>query len=310
MQDRAYPLVRGLGVPGLDGVAIPDLAAAAWADVVRRARRRSDEIVARRMNRGAEAWALRRWEYQHFYSGWVGMAFRLRACAGHNTDYTASFARGGGAPEQEELYAEDTALFGFFVAGVAALGCMGYALYALGALLRTSAADTPIPDLPTDAVTADVTFEAPILPPARGFPLLDPRSPRQLRRISLAAAAAALEQQFLDAPLVARLRALLADGEYRRWGEVRNVLAHRAASAGRTFDYSHLPLPLSGWPPPAGARPQTVEQWGGGGPLTAETTAARYRWLREALNACVADTAAFTAAQLAYEERELAQLLR
>jgi hypothetical protein len=34
MQDGAFPSVR-LGVPGLDGVAIPDLAAAAWADVVR-----------------------------------------------------------------------------------------------------------------------------------------------------------------------------------------------------------------------------------------------------------------------------------
>jgi hypothetical protein len=224
-----------------------------------------------------------RFEYQHFYSAWVAVAFRLRACATHSQDYTTHFQRTRGTSQDEDLFLEDDALFGFFVKGLSALESFAYSLYALGALICT----------PT---------QTPSVPPPAQFPLLHPKQPRLLRDITHAATVRAFERAFSGLPLTSLLSHLLSDEAYRQWGEIRNVLAHRAATAGRSIQYRG---PMLFAP---GERPLAVTQWAGHLPLDEATTSTRYDWLKDVINQGVEATAAFAAEQLAYTEDQLPRL--
>jgi hypothetical protein len=267
---------------------VPGLTSAPWIDVVRRALTRAREIEHQRMNypeitdQRHDDWdLLHRFEYQHFYSAWVAVVFRLRACAIHSQEYTATFQRTGGTTQDEDLYLEDDALFGFFVKGLSALESFAYSLYALGALICTPA-------------------ERPSIPPPAQFPLLHPRQPQRLRAITPTETLHAFEQAFPGEPLTALLGQMISDGAYRQWSEVRNVLAHRVATAGRAIQYQAFPR--------EGEPPLAVTQWASDLQLDATTTSFRYDWLRETINRGVEATAAFTVQQLAYSEDRLPRL--
>jgi hypothetical protein len=273
--------VRGLGLPGLTGIEVPDLAVETWAEPLRRAWKRADEIVEQRH----ASWNLHRYEYQQFYSAWAGIAFRLRACAAHDAAFTSSFGRRGGALDDEELFAEDEALFGFFMNGLSALECLCYGLYALGALVCT----------PTGT---------PSVPPPPDFPLLVPAAPEKLRLIGLGRTLDAFTTRFPTSTITDCLKALKDDTTYSEWKDIRNVLAHHTASAGRTLDYSGSSAPFL-WNGP----PQAVKQWGGDIALSAESTTARYQWLREKVDSILGATAAFSADELPYSEGDLLRLV-
>ncbi|HEY7835067.1 MAG TPA: hypothetical protein VIG30_15940 [Ktedonobacterales bacterium] len=264
-----------LGVPGLASVEIPDLLTDAWRETVRRAWTRAKEITDQRYG----AWELRKFEYQHFYSAWVGLAFRFRDCASHDRTFTASFQQTHGEATEEALYEEDAALFGFFLKGLSVLDCLAYGLYALGALIR----------MPTNV---------PSTPPSAAFPLLDPKSAKLFRSITLESTQEAFVREFMGQSITDHLTEIRRDPHYSKWKEIRNVLAHRAASAGRALDYSRSLVAQSAIPP-------DVTQWGGDIPLSVETTSARYAWLRETINASLQAVAAFAAAELPYQEDEL-----
>lgn len=269
---------------------VPDLTSSAWIDVVRKALTRAREIEDRRMNypeitdQHHDDWdLLHRFEYQHFYSAWVAVAFRLRACATHSQDYTALFQRTRGTSQDEDLFREDDALFGFFVKGLSALESFAYSLYALGALICTPA-------------------QIPSVPPPAQFPLLHPKQPRLLRDITPAATFRTFERAFPGRPLTVLLGRLLSDEAYRQWSEIRNVLAHRAATAGRSIQYRGPMLFAPDEPPLA------VTQWAGHLHLDEATTSTRYDWLKGIINQGVEATAAFAAEQLAYAEDQLPRL--
>ena len=120
---------------------IPNMAMMFWREVVRRAFVRFYEIDRQRVHVPeifADWHRLHGFEYDHFYSAQVAVAFRFQVCADHNRDFTVVFQRTGGASQNMDLlYQEDDALFGFFVKGLSALESFYYSLYALGALIST-----------------------------------------------------------------------------------------------------------------------------------------------------------------------------
>jgi len=65
-----------------------------WREVVRRAFVRSVEITNQRIHVleiNADWPRLHRFENDHFYSAWVAVAFRFKACADHHRVFTAAF---------------------------------------------------------------------------------------------------------------------------------------------------------------------------------------------------------------------------
>ena len=270
-------------LPILD-LEISGLATTAWMNVIQRAKAHASKIADQRTNyekitnKDYDNWMLlHRFEYEHFYSAWVGVAFRLRACDIHSEDFTALFQRTQGTAQGKDVYQEDDALFGFFVKGLAALEAFYYSLYALGALIIT----------PT---------QEPSVPPSDKFPLLthlvDPThrgsSPRL---ITPKKTSDAYIQTFPGQPLTELLGRIQKDEMYRGWSEIRNILTHRVATVGRNIQMSS-PNFLSNKPP------LSVKPWGMDLTLDATTTAFRYTWLRETINVALEETVAFVAQYL------------
>ncbi len=271
-------------LPSIFDLTIPDMAIAAWGEVLRRAWARSREITDQRFNIPEinEDWQrLHNFEYQHFYSSWVAVAFRFQSCADHDQDFTEAFQRSNGASQEVGLlYQEDDALFGFFVKGLSALESFYYSLYALGALIYTPP-------------------EAPSVPPPNQFRLLDPKNSINLRSIKPINVQRAFEKEFSEQPLTAFLRQMLNDEKYKEWSHFRNILAHRVAVVGRTVQYPGFSF---------SGHPMSVSTWGTDLLLDARTTASRYEWLKETVNRGLEETAAFTIQRLAYTEDQLHQL--
>jgi hypothetical protein len=272
--------------PILD-IEVPNLATAAWKEVVRRALARASEITDQRMNVpeiNADWQRLHRYEYGHFYSAWVGVAFRFRACTLHYHDFMEIFQRTGGTSQNLDLYQEDDTLFGFFVKGLSALESFYYGLYALGALIIT----------PT---------KTPSVPPPDQYPWLDPSESKKLKKIVPEGVRDTFKKNFPELPLTVYLERLIDDPHYKDWRDMRNILAHRAATAGRTIQYRGPSLFQTDEPP------LSITVWASDLPLDAAIQASQYDWLRETINNGLEVASAFTGQQLAYTEDQLAQFV-
>ncbi len=82
---------------------------------------------------------------------------------------------------------------------------------------------------------------------------------------------------------------------------MRNILAHRAATAGRTIQYRGPFLFQLDEPP------LSVTLWASDLPLDATIIAFQYNWLKETINSYIEATAVFTTQQLAYTEEQLSR---
>ncbi|HVB22302.1 MAG TPA: hypothetical protein VNG51_10185 [Ktedonobacteraceae bacterium] len=277
-------------------IEVPGLNVTAWFTVIRYAVAHASKVADQRTNyekitnKDHDDWhLLHRFEYEHFYNAWAGVAYRLRACALHSENFTATFQRTQGVMHGEDTYQEDDALFGFFVKGLSALESFYYSLYALGTLIVTST-------------------EEPSIPPSTQFPLLthlvDPDHPGiSPRSITPKKTYEAYNRAFSGLSLTNLLGHLLEDERHKQWSEIRNILAHRVAFAGRTTEYPFaLPFGASFNEPPLSVKP-----WGMDLVLDATTTASRYPWLRNTINTALEETAAFTAQHLPYTEDQLGQ---
>jgi len=281
--------------PILD-LEIPGIAGTAWVEVIRRAVVRASEIATLRTNyekitdQYHDDWhLLHRFEYDHFYSAWVGVAFRLRACAIHSEEFTAIFQRTRGTTQGEARYQEDDALFGFFVKGLSALESFYYSLYALGSLIITSTRE-------------------PSVPPSTQFPLLthliDPAH-RQVspRSIKPEKTYDAYTRVFPGLPMTELLGSMRKDAKYKEWSEIRNILAHRVATAGRTIQLGSPDFSLN-------VPPLSVKPWGMDLLLDVTTTTSRYTWLSKTINTALEVAAVFATQQLPYTDDQLAEWTR
>lgn len=82
-----------------------------------------------------------------------------------------------------------------------------YSLYALGALISTQT-------------------QTPSVPPPAQFPLLDPARTHR-----------AFAQVFPGLSITELIGRILRDETYQKWQQIRNVLAHRVATAGRSVQH-------------------------------------------------------------------------
>ena len=69
------------------------------------------------------------------------------------------------------------------------------------------------------------------------FRILDPAQPGGLRGIDPARTHRAFAQVFPGLPITELMGRILGDETYQKWQQIRNVLAHRVATAGRTVQH-------------------------------------------------------------------------
>jgi hypothetical protein len=130
-----------------------------------------------------------------YVPAWTALAYRFRACAEYDEEFTNSIQQNGIAPPQPERYNQERALFGFFVNGLSTIETFSYGLYTIAYIIKPQ----------TFLIHTD----------------------DQLRAIKLHKTYQDFNNEFLDEPITISLRTLTESGEYREWQEFRNVLAHR-----------------------------------------------------------------------------------
>lgn len=77
-------------------------------------------------------------QWRSFGFGWNGLAYRYRAMAEYDEQYTSLMQAFGNSPPPEERYKQGKALFGFSVSAVSAIECFFYSCYWVGAILKPS----------------------------------------------------------------------------------------------------------------------------------------------------------------------------
>ena len=73
-------------------------------------------------------------QWTSFASGWNGVAYRYRASADYDEEFTASVAVSN-SPATEERYRQDKALFGFFINAVSVIECFFYSANCMASIL-------------------------------------------------------------------------------------------------------------------------------------------------------------------------------
>jgi hypothetical protein len=129
-------------------------------------------------------------------SGWLAVAFRFLAMTSWDEEWRQSVAIQGVAPPMPVRVTQESSLFAFFASACAVLESACYAVNAARVL---------------------VVGEIGGLSPAHQR-LVDPGRTADL-----------LRRSFPEDPLTRELRAMLQSDDYRRLGQIRNVLSHRTA---------------------------------------------------------------------------------
>ena len=198
--------------------------------------------------------------YTEYGGGWNGITYRFRACADADETFTASIKKAH-APPSEERLKQETALYTFFSAGYAVIESFVYAVHSIGAMLK--------PD---------------------GFPM---KSEADLKKINTHTTTKRFAEQFPGTPLAERLALLLASDERKKFGNARNMLAHRGQPP-RAFSMN---LSIGADPGPG------PTAWVNMGLMINEaTTAERRSWLAKELENCTKVAATFVYANFPEKE--------
>ena len=129
-------------------------------------------------------------------AGWNGVAYRYRSCTEHDEAFTRLIEREGNiARSQESIYQQQNELFGFFVAGQAAIESFCFGLFTFASIASPS-----------------------------NFPIA---TPANLRGINPGSTAQRFASAFPKETITARLDQLVSSPEFKEWADVRNLLIHR-----------------------------------------------------------------------------------
>ena len=75
-------------------------------------------------------------QWSLFGLGWNGLAYRYRAAAEYDNEFTISIEKFGNSPPSEERYNQGKALFGFFVNAVSVIDCFCFSAYCMASILK------------------------------------------------------------------------------------------------------------------------------------------------------------------------------
>src|SRR5437660_721685 len=135
--------------------------------------------------------------YAQFAGAWNALSYRHLALTEYGDAFAASLATFGTSPDAIRRYEQERDLFGFFSNGFAAFEAYFYALFAIGALLDSSA-----------------------------FPLV---SPSHQQQVSPTHTIRTYAKAFHGDAIIAAFDKLASNPGYRQWRDIRNVLTHRTA---------------------------------------------------------------------------------
>ncbi len=135
----------------------------------------------------------------HFAYAWKAIAYRFRAMAECDEDFTDSFPKRLSLPIEErfaERYRQEKAVFGFFANGISSIECFFYAAYCFACIVNPN-----------------------------GFPLTD----SQDLKFTPLSAYKKFATHLRGDGLTSEMECCLRDPKYREAREMRDVLMHRGA---------------------------------------------------------------------------------
>lgn len=188
--------------------------------------------------------------WKHYAGGWNGVASRFAMASAAN-DRLVESIRAHESPDHETRQFQEENLFVFFVAGLATIDSFIYAAFAVCGILQPES-----------------------------FPL---NTTDDARKVKIELLRERLSRFWPQSPLTQQIDVLGEDAGFRRWRDIRNILAHRTLPPRHHF---------------AGSDPENLTEWDVAEriPMGVRMTADFRAWLSSATSECVATLASFVEA--------------
>jgi len=184
--------------------------------------------------------------WSQFTSGWNAVAIRFLSCIEHDRNFTLSVIRFTNAPRQPGRYIQERELFGFFVTGLSCIDSLCYSLYFIASILNKEK-----------------------------FTVLE----NKIKYIYPSTVKKKFEDSYKDEIITNELKKLIEDQNYKKWKNIRNILAHRSMP-GRHF-YS-------------GGEYNGKALWIDRIEINENTTVSRLKWLKNKITTLINATDVFT----------------
>jgi hypothetical protein len=185
-----------------------------------------------------------------FSLGWNGLAYRYRALAEYDEQFTISVNLSN-SPPPEERYKQGKAFFGFFVNAISAIDCFFFSTYCMASILK--------PDVFPLTKSSDLEF-------------------------SPANVASKFRAEFSQEPLLTEMKRCIKHSTYWEINDIRRVLTHRGMpprkfyAGGERNGMATMPTNL----------PAPSDQWQFDLPVDAQTTTSLRQWLCDTIKGLVA----------------------
>ena len=189
-------------------------------------------------------------QWELFSLGWNGLAYRYRALAEYDEQFTTSVNLSI-SPPPEERYKQGKAFFGFFVNAISVIDCFFFSTYCMASILK--------PDVFSLKKSGDLEF-------------------------STKKVASKFRAEFSQDPLVTEMEQCIKHSTYWKINNIRRVLTHRGMpprkfyKGGERNGMATMPTNL----------PAPSDKWQFDLPVDAQTTASLHQWLCDTLKGLVA----------------------
>ena len=201
-------------------------------------------------------------QWFQFGMGWNGLAYRYRAAAEYDNEFTISIKQSGNSPPPEERYKQGTFLFGFFANAVSVIECFFFSAYFMASILKPNE-----------------------------FPFSESD---ELKNINPQYVASSFTQYFPKITLIHEMTKCIRADKYKQIYDMRNVLSHRGMlprkfyRGGERDGMTTMPINPK----------DTSNNWQYDFPVDEQTTATYLHWLSDTLKLLVESSLDFCTQQL------------